>query len=162
MGCCSTKNESTRAHSTPWDYDLTQGENPLDMTEEDLGKISRYRNNIEKVSKEKGFNPGVIAAITPWDKIQMNQNPEETLRDVTEKLDGCIRDIRSEHPRWTKKQQLEGGIAAYKAGPRKVPSYDNRNEYTNTDECTDGNYSNDVLDQAKSLNSQFFGTKIYF
>ncbi|XP_037546518.1 lysozyme g-like [Nematolebias whitei] len=103
-------------------------------------------------------------AYNAWGLMQVDVNPEggghtpkgewnseEHLRQGTQILVDFIDKIRTKFPRWSKEQQLKGGIAAYNIGDRKVHSYENVDANT-----TGRDYSNDVVARAKWYKTHMF------
>ncbi|XP_072239577.1 lysozyme g-like isoform X2 [Leuresthes tenuis] len=77
---------------------------------------------------------------------------EEHLIQATEILLLFIDKISKKFPRWTREQQLKGGLAAYNMGDGNVHSYGKVDENT-----TGGDYSNDVVARA-----QWYKRKCFF
>ncbi|XP_037830951.1 lysozyme g [Kryptolebias marmoratus] len=73
-----------------------------------------------------------------------NWNSKENLRQGTQILVDFIDKIRTKFPRWSKEQQLKGGIAAYNMGDGNIHSYENVDANT-----TGRDYSNDVVARAQ-------------
>ncbi|KAF7213229.1 lysozyme g-like isoform X2 [Nothobranchius furzeri] len=73
-------------------------------------------------------------------------NSEEHLCQATEILIVFIERIQRKFPKWSKNEQLKGGIAAYNAGDGNI--YSNKPEDVDK-RTTGGDYSNDVVARAK-------------
>uniref|UniRef100_A0A8C4YPZ3 Lysozyme g n=1 Tax=Gopherus evgoodei TaxID=1825980 RepID=A0A8C4YPZ3_9SAUR len=99
------------------------------IAERDLNNMNKYKAIIKNAGKKKCVDPAVIA---------------DHLLDATQILIDMIKGIQKKFPRWTKEQQLKGGISAYNGGLGNVRSYENM------DKGTPGNdYANDVVARAK-------------
>ncbi|NXC44834.1 LYG protein, partial [Penelope pileata] len=142
------------------------------IAERDLGSMDRYKALIKRVGEQLCVEPAVIAGIISREshagKILKNgwgdsgngfglmqvdrrhHTPEGTwngeahIRQGTRILIAMINEIKRNFPRWTKDQQLKGGISAYNAGPRNVRSYDRMDIGTLHDD-----YANDVVARAQ-------------
>uniref|UniRef100_A0A663LW01 Lysozyme g n=2 Tax=Athene cunicularia TaxID=194338 RepID=A0A663LW01_ATHCN len=142
------------------------------IAERDLGAMNRYRTLIKKVGEKLCVEPAVIAGIISREshagKILKNGwgdngngfglmqvdkkshtpvgqwNSETHLTQGTNILIMMIKTIQGKFPRWTRDQQLKGGISAYNAGASNVRSYDKMDIGTTHDD-----YSNDVVARAQ-------------
>ncbi|XP_069732450.1 lysozyme g-like [Phaenicophaeus curvirostris] len=142
------------------------------IAEKDLRNMEKYRSKITKAGNSKGIDPAVIAGIISreshagtvldngwgdygnayglmqvdkrYHKIVGSWDSEEHLAQGTQILCEMIEEIRKKFPRWTKEQQLKGGISAYNAGPNSIQSYDEMDVGT-----THKDYANDVVARAK-------------
>ncbi|NWX10429.1 LYG protein, partial [Caloenas nicobarica] len=142
------------------------------IAERDLGTMNRYKTLIKRVGEKLCVEPAVIAGIISREshagKILKNGwgdrgngfglmqvdknshrpvgqwNSETHLMQGTNILISMIRTIQRKFPRWTKDQQLKGGISAYNAGARNVQTYDRMDIGT-----THNDYSNDVVARAQ-------------
>uniref|UniRef100_A0A8C3FFL7 Lysozyme g n=1 Tax=Chrysemys picta bellii TaxID=8478 RepID=A0A8C3FFL7_CHRPI len=134
------------------------------IAERDLNNMNKYKAIIKSAGGKKCVDPAVIAGIISreshagtllkagWDD---NGNAfglmrvilldgEDHLLDATQILIGMIKGIQKKFPRWTKEQQLKGGISAYDGGLGNVRSY------VNMDIGMPGNdYANDIIARAK-------------
>ncbi|XP_062389803.1 lysozyme g-like isoform X2 [Sardina pilchardus] len=154
----------------------------FELAETDLERMHEYKDTIIKVGRETGMDPAVIAGIISrasragseyvmvdgwnanqdtfglmqiakqWHKLKGDWNSEDHIRQGTGILTSSVRDIKKRYPKWTKEQQLKGGIAAYCAGPQNVPA-----DYEKVDENTFAkDYSNDVVARAQFYREQGF------
>ncbi|XP_074949184.1 lysozyme g-like isoform X1 [Phalacrocorax aristotelis] len=142
------------------------------IAEKDLENMKKYEAKIKKVGNSKCVDPAVIAGIISreshagaalkggwgdhgngfglmqvdkrYHKIVGTWDSEEHLAQGTQILCGMIETIQKKFPKWTKEQQLKGGISAYNAGPNNVRSYDRMDIGT-----THNDYANDVVARAK-------------
>ncbi|KFO73994.1 Lysozyme g, partial [Cuculus canorus] len=142
------------------------------IAEKDLRNMEKYRAKITRVGNSKNIDPAVIAGIISreshagtvlddgwgdygnayglmqvdkrYHKIVGSWDSEEHLAQGTEILRGMIEEIQKKFPRWTKEQQLKGGISAYNAGPNNVQTYNEMDVGT-----THNDYANDVVARAK-------------
>ncbi|KAM6145516.1 LOW QUALITY PROTEIN: lysozyme g-like [Phoenicopterus ruber ruber] len=141
------------------------------IAERDLGAMQKYKSLIKKVGEKLCVEPAVIAAIISREShagkilkggwgdngngfglMQVDKrshkpvgawNSEAHIIQGTKILVDMIKTIQRKFPRWTKDQQLKGGISAYNAGPRNVQTYDKLDIGTTDD------YSNDVVARAQ-------------
>ncbi|KAM6341887.1 LYG protein, partial [Podargus strigoides] len=141
------------------------------IAERDLRAMNQYKSIIKKVGEKLCIEPAVIAGIISreshagkalrngwgdngnafglmqvdkrYHRIVGSWNSEQHLIQGTEILRGMIKQIQKKFPRWTKEQQLKGGISAYNAGPNNVRSYDRMDIGT-----THNDYANDVAARA--------------
>ncbi|NXT29380.1 LYG protein, partial [Syrrhaptes paradoxus] len=142
------------------------------IAERDLRAMNQYKSLIRRVGKNLCVEPALIAGIISREshagKILKNGwgdngngfglmqvdknshkpvgqwNSEAHLRQGTNILISMIKTIQRKFPRWTKDQQLKGGISAYNAGAGNVRSYDRMDIGT-----THNDYSNDVVARAR-------------
>ncbi|NWY61267.1 LYG protein, partial [Chionis minor] len=142
------------------------------IAQRDLNAMNQYKALIKKVGEKLCVEPALIAGIISREshagKILRNGwgdngngfglmqvdknshkpvgrwNSETHLMQGTNILVSMIKTIQRKFPRWTKDQQLKGGISAYNAGPRNVQSYDRMDIGTTHDD-----YSNDVVVRAQ-------------
>uniref|UniRef100_A0A674HW34 Lysozyme g n=1 Tax=Terrapene triunguis TaxID=2587831 RepID=A0A674HW34_9SAUR len=138
----------------------------------DVVRLKRYKVPIMRVARNLCIEPALIAAIMSvesragatlvdgWNRernqyglMQVDKryhklvgrwNSEAHLLQGTGILVAMIKGIQKKFPRWTKEQQLKGGISAYNAGLRNVQSYDKMDIGT-----TGNDYANDVVARAK-------------
>ncbi|KGL91748.1 Lysozyme g, partial [Charadrius vociferus] len=142
------------------------------IAERDLKAMNRYKTLIKKVGEKLCVEPALIAGIISREShagtvlkngwgdngngfglMQVDKNShkpvgqwnsETHLMQGTKILITMIKTIQGKFPRWTKDQQLKGGVSAYNAGPRNVQSYDRMDIGTTHDD-----YSNDVVARAQ-------------
>ncbi|NXK21354.1 LYG protein, partial [Arenaria interpres] len=142
------------------------------IAERDLKAMDQYKTLIKKVGEKWCVEPAVIAGIISREShvgkilkdgwgdngngfglMQVDKrshkpvgkwNSEAHLMQGTEILVSMIKEMQRKFPRWTKDQQLKGGISAYNAGPGNVRSYDRMDVGTTHDD-----YSNDVVARAQ-------------
>ncbi|XP_074764711.1 lysozyme g-like [Athene noctua] len=142
------------------------------IAERDLGAMNQYKTLIKKVGEKLCVEPAVIAGIISREshagKILKNGwgdngngfglmqvdkkshtpegrwNSETHLTQGTNILIMMIKTIQGKFRRWTRDQQLKGGISAYNAGANNVRSYDKMDIGTTHDD-----YSNDVVARAQ-------------
>ncbi|NXF54438.1 LYG protein, partial [Oceanites oceanicus] len=142
------------------------------IAERDLRAMDQYKTLIKRVGEKLCVEPAVIAGIISREshagKILKNGwgdngngfglmqvdkkshdpvgrwNSETHLIQGTTILTTMIKKIQRKFPRWTKDQQLKGGISAYNIGPGNVRSYDRMDVGTPHDD-----YSNDVVARAQ-------------
>nr|3WYH_A Chain A, Lysozyme g [Struthio camelus]3WYH_B Chain B, Lysozyme g [Struthio camelus] len=142
------------------------------IAERDLQSMDRYKALIKKVGQKLSVDPAVIAGIISREShagkalrngwgdngngfglMQVDRrshkpvgewNGERHLMQGTEILISMIKAIQKKFPRWTKEQQLKGGISAYNAGPGNVRSYERMDIGTTHDD-----YANDVVARAQ-------------
>ncbi|KAM9173347.1 lysozyme g-like protein 2 [Pangshura tecta] len=142
------------------------------IAERDLHTMNNYKTIIKNAGRNTCVDPAVIAGIISreshagkvlkdgWGddgngfglmqvdkrsyKLFGQWNSEAHVLQGTGILVNMIKGIQKKFPRWTKEQQLKGGISAYNAGLPSVQAYDK------TDIGTSGNdYANDVIARAK-------------
>ncbi|NXT87231.1 LYG protein, partial [Anhinga rufa] len=142
------------------------------IAEMDLKAMDQYKRLIKKVGEKLCVEPAVIAGIISREShagkilkggwgdngngfglMQVDKNShkpvgewnsETHLNQGTNILIEMIKTIQKRFPRWTKDQQLKGGISAYNAGTKNVQSYDRMDIGT-----THNDYSNDVVARAQ-------------
>ncbi|NWS68871.1 LYG protein, partial [Crotophaga sulcirostris] len=142
------------------------------IAERDLGAMNQYKTLIKKVGGKLCIEPALIAGIISREShagkalknglgdngngfglMQVDKrshkprgqwNSEEHITQGTTILIDMIKKIQKKFPRWTKDQQLKGGISAYNAGVSNVRSYDRMDIGTANDD-----YSNDVVARAQ-------------
>ncbi|XP_048817868.1 lysozyme g isoform X2 [Lagopus muta] len=142
------------------------------IAERDLGNMNRYKILIKRVGEALCIEPAVIAGIISreshagtilkngWgdngngfglmqvDKrhhnIEGTWNGETHISQGTRILIDMIKKIQRKFPRWTRDQQLKGGISAYNVGPGNVRSYERMDIGTLHDD-----YGNDVVARAQ-------------
>ncbi|NXP53994.1 LYG protein, partial [Heliornis fulica] len=147
------------------------------IAEVDLKAMNQYKTIIRKVGEKLCVEPAVIAGIISREShagkilkdgwgdhgngfglMQVDKryhkpvgawNSEAHLTQGTEILISMIKAIQKKFPRWTKDQQLKGGISAYNAGANNVQSYDRMDIGT-----THNDYSNDVVARAQYYKRQ--------
>ncbi|NXJ10895.1 LYG protein, partial [Odontophorus gujanensis] len=147
------------------------------IAERDLGSMNRYKVLIKKVGEALCIEPAVIAGIISreshagkilkngwgdngngfglmqvdrrYHKPEGTWNGETHIRQGTKILINMIKIIQSKFPRWTRDQQLKGGISAYNAGTGNVRSYERMDIGTTHDD-----YANDVVARAKYFKQQ--------
>uniref|UniRef100_A0A8C9EHF6 Lysozyme g n=1 Tax=Pavo cristatus TaxID=9049 RepID=A0A8C9EHF6_PAVCR len=142
------------------------------IAERDLGNMNRYKTLIKRVGEALCIEPAVIAGIISreshagtilkngwgdngngfglmqvdkrYHKIEGTWNGEAHIRQGTRILIDMIKKIQRKFPRWTRDQQLKGGISAYNAGTGNVRSYERMDIGTLHDD-----YGNDVVARAQ-------------
>ncbi|CAM5075140.1 unnamed protein product [Natator depressus] len=142
------------------------------IAERDLNNMNKYKTIIKSAGKKRCVDPAVIAGIISREShagtllkggwgdngnafglMQVDKNHhsivgrwngEDHLLDATQILVGMIKGIQKKFPRWTKEQQMKGGISAYNGGLGNVRSYVNMDIGTPGDD-----YANDVVARAK-------------
>ncbi|XP_078538098.1 lysozyme g-like [Lissotriton helveticus] len=142
------------------------------MAQTDSSNMQKYKGLINSVAREKNVQAGIIAGIISrescagadliqgWDDdgncfglMQVAKewhtpiggwDSKEHLSQATGTLVHMINTIQKKFPKWTREQQLKGGIAAYNCGPRRVSDYDDVDRHT-----ISGDYSNDVVARAQ-------------
>ncbi|NWI23807.1 LYG protein, partial [Sula dactylatra] len=142
------------------------------IAEGDLRAMNQYKTLIKEVGKKLCVEPAVIAGIISREShagkilkggwgdngngfglMQVDKNShkpmgkwnsETHLTQGTNILIRMIKTIQRKFPRWTKDQQLKGGISAYNAGSKNVQTYDRMDIGTTHDD-----YSNDVVARAQ-------------
>ncbi|XP_059576966.1 lysozyme g [Alligator mississippiensis] len=144
------------------------------IAERDLTRMNKYKGIIKSAGRKLCVDPAVIAGIISreshagaalthdgWDErrngfglMQIDRrsypqltrpwNSEAHLIQGTQILVKMITTIQRKFPRWTKEQQLKGGISAYNAGPRNVQTYADMDIGT-----THNDYANDVVARAQ-------------
>ncbi|XP_062457575.1 lysozyme g-like protein 2 [Rhea pennata] len=142
------------------------------IAERDLRSMDRYKTLIKKVGQKLCVEPAVIAGIISREShagkalkngwgdngngfglMQVDRrshkpvgewNGERHLIQGTEILISMIKAMQRKFPRWTKEQQLKGGISAYNAGPGNVRTYERMDIGTTHDD-----YANDVVARAQ-------------
>ncbi|NXG78985.1 LYG protein, partial [Baryphthengus martii] len=142
------------------------------IAERDLAAMNRYKAIIKRVGEKLCIEPAVIAGIISREShagkalkngwgdngngfglMQVDKNyhkplgswnSETHITQGTNILVSMIKTIQKKFPRWTKDQQLKGGISAYNAGPGNVQSYDKMDIGS-----THNDYSNDVVARAQ-------------
>uniref|UniRef100_A0A8C3TCH6 Lysozyme g n=1 Tax=Chelydra serpentina TaxID=8475 RepID=A0A8C3TCH6_CHESE len=142
------------------------------IAEKDLHTMNNYKTIIKSAGRKKCVDPAVIAAIISrethagtalkggwgdhgngfglmqvdkrYHRLVGQWNSETHLLQGTGILVGMIEGIQKKFPRWTKEQQLKGGISAYNAGLQNVQTYDKMDIGT-----TGNDYANDVVARAK-------------
>ncbi|XP_019381183.1 PREDICTED: lysozyme g-like isoform X1 [Gavialis gangeticus] len=95
-------------------------------------------------SGDRGNGFGLMQVDKRYHKIVGAWNSEAHLIQGTQILVGMIKAIQRKFPRWTKEQQLKGGIAAYNVGPENVWTYADMDIGT-----THNDYANDVVARAQ-------------
>jgi len=151
------------------------------MAETDKKKIDQYKDTIEKVGKELGIDPAIIAGIisresrgnekllkngwgaggADYGLMQVSKHNKPDMKDgptgyshikqATNILKNSIEGVAKKHPDWTKEQQLKGGISAYNAGVKNVQTLKGMDIGT-----TGNDYSNDVVERAKWFKNNVF------
>ncbi|XP_009964189.1 lysozyme g-like protein 2 [Tyto alba] len=147
------------------------------IAERDLRAMNQYKTLIKKVGENLCIEPAVIAGIISREShagkalkngwgdngngfglMQVDKkshtprgqwNSETHLIQGTNILISMTKTIQRNFPRWTKDQQLKGGIAAYNFGTSNVRSYDRMDIGT-----THNDYSSDVVARAKYYKKQ--------
>ncbi|NXD80545.1 LYG protein, partial [Halcyon senegalensis] len=142
------------------------------IAERDLRAMDQYKTLIKRVGERLCVEPALIAGIISREShagkalkkgwgdngngfglMQVDKkshtpqgewNSETHLTQGTNILISMIKKIQGKFPRWTKDQQLKGGISAYNAGAGNVRSYDRMDVGT-----THNDYSNDVVARAQ-------------
>ncbi|XP_062389593.1 lysozyme g-like [Sardina pilchardus] len=145
------------------------------LAKTDLQRMNSYKDTIIKVGRDTGVDPAVIAAVISrasrggseyvlvngwsangdmfglmqiakqWHTLRGDWDSEEHIKQGTGILTYSIGIIQNKFPKWTKEEQLKGGLAAYNAGAQNV-----HDEYEKVDENTSAkDYSNDVVARAK-------------
>ncbi|KAG6925800.1 hypothetical protein G0U57_013342, partial [Chelydra serpentina] len=142
------------------------------IAERDLNNMNKYKTIIKSAGKKKCVDPAVIAGIISREShagtllkagwgdngnafglMQVDKNHhsivgrwngEDHLLDATQILIDMNKGIQKKFPRWTKEQQLKGGISAYNGGLGNVRSYVNMDIGTPGDD-----YANDIVARAK-------------
>ncbi|XP_074839376.1 lysozyme g-like [Carettochelys insculpta] len=138
----------------------------------DLQRMKIYKAIIQRAGRRYCVDPAVIAGIISreshagaalrdgwgdggngyglmqvdkrYHKLVGAWNSEAHLNQGTSILVNMVKEIKRKFPRWTKEQQLKGGISAYNAGTKNVQSYDRMDIGT-----TNNDYANDVVARAK-------------
>ncbi|KAM6292985.1 lysozyme g-like [Porphyrio hochstetteri] len=138
----------------------------------DLKAMNRYKTIIKRVGEKLCVEPALIAGIISREShagtvlkngwgdngnafglMQVDKryhrpvgawNSEAHVNQGTNILISMIKAIQKKFPKWTKEQQLKGGIGAYNTGPGGVRSYDGVDSST-----THKDYSNDVSARAQ-------------
>nr|XP_056718140.1 uncharacterized protein LOC130488489 [Euleptes europaea] len=142
------------------------------IAERDLKNMNKYKAKILDVSKKTGIEAAVIAGIISreshagavlkngwgdggngfglmqvdkrFHKLIGTWDSADHMTQGTQILCGMINGVAKKFPRWTKAQQLKGGISAYNAGLRNVQTYDGMDVGT-----TGNDYANDVAARAQ-------------
>ncbi|XP_072192672.1 lysozyme g-like protein 2 [Excalfactoria chinensis] len=142
------------------------------IAERDLKNMDQYKETIIKVAKKKCIPPSLVAAIISreshagkvlengwgdhgnafglmqvdkrYHQVHGAWNSEEHIMQGTDILCQSITDIQKKFPKWSKEQQLKGGISAYNAGIGNVQNYEGTDVGT-----THNDYANDVVARAK-------------
>ncbi|KAH1186524.1 hypothetical protein KIL84_019273 [Mauremys mutica] len=142
------------------------------IAEKDLHTMNNYKTIIKNAGRKKCVDPAVIAGIISreshagtalrggwgdrgngfglmqvdkrYHKLFGQWNSEAHVLQGTGILVDMIKGIQKKFPRWTKEQQLKGGISAYNAGLQNVQTYDKMDIGT-----TGNDYANDVVARAK-------------
>ncbi|KFV62659.1 Lysozyme g, partial [Dryobates pubescens] len=142
------------------------------IAERDLKAMDRYKTIIKRVGEKLCVEPALIAGIISreshagkvlqngwgdngngfglmqvdkrFHKPEGSWNSETHITQGTNILITMIKTIQGKFPRWTKDQQLKGGVSAYNAGAGNVQSYDKMDVGT-----THNDYSNDVVARAQ-------------
>ncbi|XP_059576969.1 lysozyme g [Alligator mississippiensis] len=146
----------------------------------DLIRMNNYKGLIQRAGSNQCVDPAVIAGIISreshagaaltadgwgdggnafglmqvdkrYHKLVGKWNSEAHLIQGTQILVGMIKAIQRKFPRWTKEQQLKGGISAYNAGPGNVRTYEKMDIGT-----THNDYANDVVARAKFYQKKGF------
>uniref|UniRef100_A0A8B9QCL6 Lysozyme g n=1 Tax=Apteryx owenii TaxID=8824 RepID=A0A8B9QCL6_APTOW len=127
--------------------------------ERDLKNMEKYQSKITKAGQSLCVDPAVIinkggfgALIFLSDfqvdkqfhKIVGSWDSEEHITQGMKILCGMIKEIQKKFPKWTKEQQLKGGISAYNTGVKNVQSYDRMDIGT-----TKNDYANEVVARAQ-------------
>uniref|UniRef100_A0A8C0G3Q3 Lysozyme g n=1 Tax=Chelonoidis abingdonii TaxID=106734 RepID=A0A8C0G3Q3_CHEAB len=138
----------------------------------DLPAMNKYKTIIKNAGRKRCVDPAVIAGIISREShagkalkdgwgdrgngfglMQVDKRyhkligpwySEAHLLQGTGILVSMIKRIQKKFPRWTKNQQLKGGISAYNAGPRNVQTYNEMDIGT-----TGNDYANDVVARAR-------------
>ncbi|EMP27175.1 Lysozyme g, partial [Chelonia mydas] len=142
------------------------------IAKRDLRSMKKYKTIIKSAGRKRCVDPAVIAGIISreshagkalkhgwgdrgngfglmqvdkrYHRLVGKWNSKTHVLQGTDILVGMIKRIQKKFPRWTKEQQLKGGISAYNAGTRNVRTY------SKMDIGTTGNdYANDVVARAK-------------
>ncbi|XP_048094418.1 lysozyme g-like [Alosa alosa] len=87
---------------------------------------------------------GLMQIAKQWHKPMGDWDSEEHIKQGTGILTYSIGIIQNKFPKWTKEQQLKGGLAAYNAGAQNVHQYESVDENTSAKD-----YSNDVVGRAQ-------------
>ncbi|XP_048348650.1 lysozyme g-like [Sphaerodactylus townsendi] len=142
------------------------------IAEKDLRNMNKYKPKILAVSKKSGIEAAVIAGIISrethagtalrngwgdrgngfglmqvdkrYHKLTGTWDSEAHITQGTQILCSMINGIAKKFPRWTKAQQLKGGVSAYNAGIRNVQTYEGMDRGTTGDD-----YANDVTARAQ-------------
>nr|XP_006113601.1 lysozyme g-like [Pelodiscus sinensis] len=142
------------------------------MAEKDLPTMNNYKAIIKNASRAICMDPAVITGIISresnagtllkdgWDELgnkfglmQIDKHKHQLFGPWNSKVHliqgtGILADniklIQKKFPRWTKEQQLKGGISVYNAGLENVQSYDKTDIGT-----TNNDYANDIVARAK-------------
>ncbi|XP_010134204.1 PREDICTED: lysozyme g-like [Buceros rhinoceros silvestris] len=142
------------------------------IAERDLRAMDQYKTLIKRVGEKLCVEPALIAGIISREShagkalkngwgdngngfglMQVDKNShrplgawnsETHITQGTDILISMIKAIQRKFPRWTKNQQLKGGISAYNAGTRNVQTYDGMDIGT-----THNDYANDVAARAQ-------------
>ncbi|XP_076118748.1 lysozyme G-like [Alosa pseudoharengus] len=144
------------------------------LAKTDLERMNKYKDTMIKVGRDTGVDPAVIAAVISrasrggseyvlvngwsangdmfglmqiakqWHKPMGDWDSEEHIKQGTGILTYSIGIIQNKFPKWTKEQQLKGGLAAYNAGAQNVHQYESVDEKTSAKD-----YSNDVVARAQ-------------
>nr|AQX17430.1 g-type ysozyme [Andrias davidianus] len=142
------------------------------MAQTDLTRMNKYKSLIQKEAVANGVQPAIVAGIISrecragntlvdgWGDhgngfglMQVDKryhtpkgrwDSEEHISQGTGILVGMIENLKQKFPKWTKEQQLKGGIAAYNCGASRIQSNES------VDSATTGHdYSNDVVARAQ-------------
>ncbi|XP_068526422.1 lysozyme g [Anas acuta] len=142
------------------------------IAEKDLKAMDKYKTLIKKVGEKLCIEPAVIAGIISreshagkilkngwgdngngfglmqvdkrYHKPQGTWNGEAHITQGTTILIDFIKNIQKKFSKWTKDQQLKGGISAYNAGDGNVRTYERMDIGTTHDD-----YANDVVARAQ-------------
>ncbi|XP_060091081.1 lysozyme g-like [Heteronotia binoei] len=145
------------------------------IAKKDLTNMNKYKAKILAVSRKTGIEAAVIAGIISreshagtvlrngwgdggngfglmqvdkrYHRLTGTWDSEAHINQATQILCGMINGVAKNFPRWTKAQQLKGGISAYNAGIRNVQTYDRMDIGT-----TGNDYANDVTGRAQFYN----------
>uniref|UniRef100_K7FY41 Lysozyme g n=1 Tax=Pelodiscus sinensis TaxID=13735 RepID=K7FY41_PELSI len=143
-----------------------------EIARKDLSRMNRYKTIIKSAAKKYCVDPSVVAGIISREShagaalkdgwgdggngfglMQVDKrshrpvgkwNSQEHLNQGTGILVSMINGIKRKFPKWTKEQQLKGGISAYNAGVGNVRTYAGMDIGT-----THNDYANDVVERAK-------------
>ncbi|WP_223635913.1 peptidoglycan-binding protein [Corallococcus sp. EGB] len=151
------------------------------MAMTDLGRLQKFKGNIEAAAAKHGLPPALLAAIASRESragatldrsghgdngngfgvMQVDHRYHTTQGGPTSAqhidqaagiLKGYLNQVQKAHPDWPEAQQLRGAVAAYNSGPGNVRTIQNMDVGT-----TGNDYSNDVWARAQALAPHFGG-----
>ncbi|XP_043927750.1 lysozyme g-like [Protopterus annectens] len=142
------------------------------LASNDLNRMAKYKTMIENVGSKLCMDGAVIAALISRESragavlkngwgdggngfglMQVDKryhtpvgawDSETHISQATKILTNMINAIQKKFPKWTKNQQLKGGISAYNAGAGNVQTYNGMDIGT-----TGNDYANDAVARAQ-------------